>query len=353
MEDVVVIGAGLSGLTAARQLLQWGYRVRVVDKSRGLGGRLATRRRGSTAIDHGCRYLTPFVDESLSPIAQLLKAGVLHPWQPDAFTLGAEGLITAAQPQTLYRAPQGMSSIAKALAADLTIQRSWRAKALTPLPQGWRITGETATTDRQTMAQVLETKAIVLAIPAPQAAALLETDAQQNDVIGTMVQQLQAVTFDAVITVMAGYNPTQPTHLGGQTGVNGWLVHGSEPSPLRWVALDSSKRTEPQEPVVVLHSSATFACKAIDHPDLDAFGQELLTQAAQSLAPWLNEPAWLQIHRWRYGFVSQSLGQPLLHHPELPSLVGCGDWCHGGNVEGAIASGHRSAEALAQVLAAK
>ncbi|MEO1067782.1 MAG: FAD-dependent oxidoreductase [Cyanobacteria bacterium J06638_6] len=353
MEDVVVIGAGSSGLTAARQLLQRGYRVQVIDKSRGLGGRLATRRRGSVAIDHGCRYLTPFIDESLSPIAQLLNAGVLHPWQPDAFTLGAGGSLTAAQPKTLYRAPQGMSSIAKALAANLTIQRSWRATALTPLTQGWRITGETATADSQTISQVLEAKAVVLAIPAPQAAVLLETAAQQDDAIDAVVQQLQAVTFDAVITVMAGYTPTQPTQLDGQTGVNGWMVDGSEPSPLRWVALDSSKRTEPQEPIVVLHSSATFAAKAIEHPDLHAVSRELLLKAAQNLAPWLNEPAWMQVHRWRYGFVSQSLDKPLLHHPDLPNLVGCGDWCHGGNLEGAIASGHRSAAALAQVLEAR
>jgi predicted NAD/FAD-dependent oxidoreductase len=60
MEDVVVIGAGLSGLTAAQQLHQAGFRVVVVDKSRGLGGRLATRRIRATAIDHGCRYLQPW-----------------------------------------------------------------------------------------------------------------------------------------------------------------------------------------------------------------------------------------------------------------------------------------------------
>ncbi|MBE9135975.1 FAD-dependent oxidoreductase [Nodosilinea sp. LEGE 07088] len=180
--------------------------------------------------------------------------------------------------------------------------------------------------------------------------ALLETAAQQDDVIKAMVQQLQAVTFEAVVTVMAGYDPIQPTLLTGQTGKNGWMVDGAESSPLRWVALDSSKRTDPQEPVVVLHSSAAFASKVIDHAEPAATGRELLMKAAQNLAPWLNNPAWMQVHRWRYGFVSQSLAQPLLHHPELPTLVGCGDWCQGGNVEGAIASGYRAAATLAQIL---
>ncbi|HEY5747869.1 MAG TPA: FAD-dependent oxidoreductase, partial [Chryseolinea sp.] len=42
--DVVVIGAGLSGLFAAGKLNASGYRVIVLDKGRGVGGRLATRR---------------------------------------------------------------------------------------------------------------------------------------------------------------------------------------------------------------------------------------------------------------------------------------------------------------------
>src|SRR6478672_4303562 len=42
--DVAVIGAGISGISCAQQLRQVGYRVVVVEKSRGLGGRMATRR---------------------------------------------------------------------------------------------------------------------------------------------------------------------------------------------------------------------------------------------------------------------------------------------------------------------
>ena len=51
--DVLIIGAGLAGLSAANELQLAGYRVLVVDKGRGLGGRLAGRRiGGATFIDH-------------------------------------------------------------------------------------------------------------------------------------------------------------------------------------------------------------------------------------------------------------------------------------------------------------
>ena len=59
MFDVAIIGAGLAGLTCAQQLHQVGYQVVIIEKSRGVGGRVATRRLQDTRADHGVRYLEP------------------------------------------------------------------------------------------------------------------------------------------------------------------------------------------------------------------------------------------------------------------------------------------------------
>ncbi|WOD41122.1 NAD(P)/FAD-dependent oxidoreductase [Nodosilinea sp. E11] len=351
MDDVVVIGAGLSGLTAARQLHQAGYRVLVVDKSRGLGGRMATRRLGATVIDHGCRYLQPFADASHSLVSTLLAAGVLQGWQPESFALAANGTLSAIATEPLYIAPHGMSAVAKALAPGLTIHRHWRATTVTPISQGWRIEGEIGEANSQSQPQTLEAKAVVVAIPAPQAAALIDQAAADNPALQTLNQRLQAVQFEAVLTVMAGYGKTSSSRLPAQQTDSGWMITGDHHPQLRWIALDSSKHTDSTEPVVVVHSSAAFAAQHLDHTDLASVGQALLTTAAQHLAPWLASPEWTQVHRWRYGFVHQPLGSTVLSCPTLPHLVGCGDWCNGGNVEGAIASGHQAANLIAQALA--
>ena len=50
---IAVIGAGMAGLACAQELARADAKVTVFERARGLGGRLATRRQGNLAFDHG------------------------------------------------------------------------------------------------------------------------------------------------------------------------------------------------------------------------------------------------------------------------------------------------------------
>ena len=65
--ETLIIGAGLSGLSAAQTLVRSGRSVLVVDKGRGVGGRLATRRIGDATLDHGAQFFTCLLYTSPSP----------------------------------------------------------------------------------------------------------------------------------------------------------------------------------------------------------------------------------------------------------------------------------------------
>ena len=67
--DILIIGAGITGLIAGYHLNKAGREILIVDKSRGVGGRMATRRIGDASFDHGANFLYA-TDPEIIPIIQ-------------------------------------------------------------------------------------------------------------------------------------------------------------------------------------------------------------------------------------------------------------------------------------------
>lgn len=323
--DVAVIGAGISGLTCAQQLHASGYKVVVIEKSRGVGGRVATRRLYETFADHGACYLNPQEEELQKLVKILCDRHLLQVWTDTVYELD-----TTLHPQSSvprYVAPSGMNAIAKFLAQGLEIHLNHRVEQITPTNQTWQLTTETAT---------FEAKAIVAAIPAPQALMLVEPLAESN-FPATFLDSLRSVEFYPCLSVMAGYSADRQQELE-QRNPN-WKACSLSDSDLAWIGLDSSKRLAPEFPVFVLHSTAEYATRHLDAPDLQPAAQQMLNRAADCLMPWLSAPNWFQIHRWRYAFPSRPLNQDYLAISTPLPLVCCGDWCWGNLIDGALQSG--------------
>ena len=77
---VVVIGAGLSGLTAARTLTEHGNDVVVIDKGKSPGGRVATRRIGEATLDHGAQFFTVREPRFKEIVEEWLRHDVAREW---------------------------------------------------------------------------------------------------------------------------------------------------------------------------------------------------------------------------------------------------------------------------------
>lgn len=334
MFDVAIIGAGLAGLTCAQQLHQAGYSVVVLEKSRGVGGRVATRRLHDTCADHGVRYLEPQGKLSQQLIERLLQRDILQAWNDTIYELKPttpESVVTShSHPSQLtrYVAPEGMTTVAKFLATGLEIWLSRRVQAITPTAeQTWHLT-----LDRMNEALgELTAGAVVVAIPAPQALMLLEPLAETG-LPPEFLSNLRSVEFDPCLSVMAGYSVDLPLPIWKACTL-------SEDSNLAWIGFDSSKRTDAQKPIFVLQSTAEFAKLYLDAEDLNLAGEQLLSHAAKWLIPWLNTPNWFQVHRWRYAFPRHPLNQEYLDARGQLPLVCCGDWCGGNLIESAMNSG--------------
>lgn len=344
MWDVAIIGAGLSGLICARELQKIGQRVCILDKSRGLGGRIATRRAHEVRIDHGLRYWqsTPVLDPLTKELA---AANVLKPWPVSAYEILQREVITPVvidEKRPLYAAPEGMSAVGKYLAKDFTqgqdLLLEHRAIAIDPVEGGWQVECENG--------QKVTAKKCAIAIPAPQAAHLLKTYAADSltdpdAAITQAVQSLKAVDYWPSLTVMAGYAEERSNDMG-ELNPKGWMVTDKAGTSTEWIGLDSSKRTNPKRPVIVIHSQGTFAQRYIDAGDLQPAASVLLRASARKFSAWMAQPEWFQIHRWRYAYVNVGYVKAVLEIE--PSLICGGDWCVGSeqpakNIEAAYLSG--------------
>ncbi len=336
MKDVIVIGAGMAGLICAQQLKQAGLDVSIVEKSAGVGGRMATRRLQGTWVDHGAQLISIKSDSFDRFIRKLQEKQIVQEWTRNVYQLSDAGLFPpdADKRHTRYCCPLGMTAIAKYLSNELSIINNTRVIGVNHNDTRWQLL-----TDRQ---EVLETKAIVSTMPAPQFLPVFE---EVLSPASSFLQAVQSVKFAPSVTIMAGYNPSNAVPVEWQA------IRCVNDPILDWISYDSSKHPDKSsQPVFVLQSTAEFAKQSMEEPDLEIAGKPLLNQVGKLLAKWLANPEWWQVHRWRYALAEESLGVSCLSTAIPLALVCAGDWCAGKNIEAAYHSGLAAAESAIELL---
>ncbi|WP_055075375.1 NAD(P)/FAD-dependent oxidoreductase [Pseudanabaena sp. 'Roaring Creek'] len=338
MKDVIVIGAGIAGITCAQQLKQAGLDITIVEKSAGVGGRMATRRLQGTWVDHGAQLISVKSDSFGRFVRKLQDKGIVQEWTRDVYQLSASGLIApeADARHTRYCCPMGMTAIAKYLAHEIPIINNARIVSVSHKDDKWQLV-----TDRQ---ELLETAAIVSTIPAPQFLPIFE---EVLAAAPNFLHAVQSVTFAPSVTIMAGYNASNSVPSEWQA------IRCINDPILDWISYDSSKHSDKAiQPVFVLQSTAEFAKQSMEEPDLEIAGKPLLNQVGRLLAKWLASPEWWQVHRWRYALAEESLGVSCLSTAIPLPLICAGDWCAGKNIEAAYHSGLAAAESAIELLKA-
>jgi renalase len=306
VEDCIVIGAGLSGLAAARTLHGAGLGVLLLDKGRRVGGRMASRHFEGAHFDYGAQFLTARDPEFRRVIDGFLGTAVAAPW------FDYEG-------ETRYCSPLGMNSLPQYLAEGLRIACEVTVATVRRDQNLWRIVTTTG--------EVHSTEVLVVTVPVPQALALLELDAEaRND--------LSAIEYHRCLAILAV--------LEGESAIPapGFVRVAQE--PLQTLADNRQKGLDGEATGVTVLAGPAFSLQHWDTPKEEA--AQLLLAAA---APWLGSPVkhW-RYHRWRYSQPIQTFDARYYGIEGNPPLVFAGDAFGGPRVEGAFLSGIAAANWL-------
>lgn len=320
---IAVIGAGMAGLACARELARADVTVTVFEKSRGLGGRLATRREGNLAWDLGAQFLTARSPPFRNLIDAGSRAGSVFRWRPRV----REDDRSFEEPieEWLVGVP-GMSAVVRPLSRSLEVRTGVAVHELLAGQHGWELL-----TDAGTPSEVFD--AVAVALPAPQALALLAPH-------GHGFRRIADVHMTPCWAAMLALDP--PVETGAD-------VHRWSAGPIAWAACDSTKHERPAGAQCwVVHASAAWSKEHLGD-DADEVAQQLWRAFAGACGIERHAPRWLRAHRWRYALAERPLGQPCLVDEESGAGA-CGDWCTAPRVEAAFESGRALAHSLLSVI---
>ena len=295
------------GLACAHELARADAKVTVYERSRGLGGRLATRRRGQVSFDHGAQFVTARSHPFARYTETALRAGALEAWRPRVME---DDRAWPAPIEDWWVGQPGMSAVVRPLARNVEVLSGIAVHELLPGQRGWE----------------------------------LQTDSGRQNVLSSSRSRGAGATG---LHATGTARPDVPTHdrgphgavLAGMFAFDPPIDAGAEArrwtGPLIWAACNSSKAGRPAAPQCwVVHASATWSR---EHLEMDATGAALLLLRAfeESIGRELPTPVYLDAHRWRHAQVEQPLGLSCL--VDLEKNAGaCGDWCIAPRVEAAF-----------------
>jgi renalase len=331
MHDVIVLGAGVSGLACARRLAQAGAGVVVLDRADKPGGRCATRWHEGAPFDYGPLFIHGSDPSFLRAVSEAGESGRLDGWphrlqgrgtpcQPQAFSPGETRLAFA----------DGLTVVPRALARGLDVRLHTLVASVKAL--GGEIVAETSA------GESFRARDVVIALALEQSSALIRGLGADAAGISALVGMFSSLPCLAVVAV----------YRAGTTMPDWDVLYPEDDASILLVGNESSKRPGSGAPTLVIQGSARWSRRQLERPP-EEWSKELLGGAALLLGPWAASPEWIRPHRWRYARLdpANELAAPVLAPLGRSRLGLAGDlFAPGGGVQAAWLSGDRLGQML-------
>lgn len=288
-KDVVIIGGGLSGVMAARTLREHGIQdVLVIDKSRSLGGRMATRRIGNGKVDHGAQFFTVRTKLFQSFVDEWNKKGWISEWFGERYPR--------------YKSNEGMNKLVEHLGEDLPVLLNTHVTSI-------HKEGHSYVLSTNYLNQI-SAKAVILTPPAPQTQILLK----DVDIKKTLMKQLEEITFNpCMVLIMTLKEPSNFPSSG--------YYHKRLPDGIERL-VDHRKKGISNLHTISVYSTGEWAREHYECQDdsiVDLFLEKI--NSFISMEDYID----IQLKRWRYSEAVTTIAKPYLDLEEQLPLIVAGD----------------------------
>jgi renalase len=354
MPQVAIIGAGAAGLAAAQALTRHGITPTIYEKSRGVGGRMLTRRVFDCVVDHGAQNVktpTPALEQLIRSSHDPDGAPAYNIRQP-IWTFDAAGKIAEGDPEQnaepKWGWPSGINRLSRMLAQGLTIRTETQVERLvaTGTSPGYTLLDATG-------AVVCQADAVLLTPPGPQSAAIIAAGMLDQALQEQLLDELARADYRRCLSVALAYprRPELPWYA---------LVNTDRRHPIAWLAADHAKpgHAPAQVGLMLAQMSHDFS---VAHWEAAAKGTyaggdtplpPMITEVQRLVQALLNcelgPPLWADLQRWRYALPAGSADFARLNHTGS-GLFFAGDYVAGqGRVHLAIESGRQVAALIEQ-----
>ena len=315
MKKIAIIGAGVAGATCAK-FLSAHESVTVFEKSRGVGGRLSTRRSSPFFFDHGAPFFIVRSKPFKSMVDVLIQRQIILPYNP----FGKTELVYVAQP--------GMNALVKAIMPDVALHLGCRIHSLSQSSKGWLLYDDhsecygpfdwviSTAPPVQTLdlfPDFFSKRNLLSAIPMQACFALMLGVGFENTLANQVRSVLkQSIALNHAILDKVVLNHTKP---GRQGGIS-----------------------------LVVYANGCWSQSKINDEISDVLPL-MMNEVSQVLGLNMNLVDYHQLHKWRFARLASS--QTLSYGIDVDhQLAFCGDWCLSGDVDSAYMSALSLAEAI-------
>jgi predicted NAD/FAD-dependent oxidoreductase len=316
-KNILVIGAGISGLIASNFLIHQGFKVTILEKSRGVGGRLATRRFDGGVFDHGAQFFTVRNERFQQYVNHWLEEKIIRQWSRGFPPNSEDG-------HPRYIGVKGMTGIAKYLADPIDIRFAERALFLDYEDQQWSIQTE--------QEKIYKADALILTAPVPQILLLLQNG--KNGIKSNIIDELSDITYEPCLGLLMTSDDESFIDPPGAYQLSG--------EPIAWISDNRVKGISDGRTAITVHAGPEFSRKYWNMED-----KTLIPTLFHTVSDWIPiSYKECQIKRWLYSQPKVVFEERTLFIADPAPIAFAGDAFGGPRIEGAALSGIAAAERI-------